>query len=559
MTTRYLTYTLKLDAPVLITSPEGDPNSARTFPYISGAAIRGAVARALGRRPTKDPQLRRLVLDGGVRYLNAYPMVATRRSLPMPVSSRPEKHAGTEEIVDLHDLLAYEGRPRADHDVAGQWPSEQLGRPGDFATVGAPTLTRAEVSLSGHFHHQRDRQRGRAWTERLADGSEVPRGTVFAYEALDAGQRFAGVVAVDDDDLAKEVTQALGGQLLLGRSKRAGYGGAARIDWGEQLSDWEVPGSEPLRADVPVGGEFQVLLTSAYLGRHGQTGQPDPTWLREELGEQLGGLVEVVQVRWAFTEAGGYNRTWGTALPYRQALAAGSVALLRATQDVPADVLAGVEHAGLGERRIDGFGRCLFLPQPSRLRALQPARRAGPQPRPPDDGLPDTASALLDRIEDRIAGDRLSALIEEAAAETARAVLDEIPPASLLGRLRVPLRGEPEAALATLRIWLEAGEDDGGLRRPARRHLDRCRVPGGSLREWLTGVASGRNPLADQLEGVAYRAHVRSKARLRARLSAPPVEPGMRARLIDETLAALQLRIKAESDEHAHSEEDADG
>ena len=81
--------------------------------------------------------------------------------------------------------------------------------------------------------------------------------------------------------------------------------------------------------------------------------------------------VTVERIRWGFTEAGGYNRTWGLSLPQRPALAAGSVVLLRAQQELPLDLLLAVEHEGLGERRIDGFGR-------SRIRASNEAARGKP-------------------------------------------------------------------------------------------------------------------------------------------------------------------------------------
>jgi len=64
---RYLPYTLTLNAPAIMTSLGGDPNSARTLPFIPGSAIRGAVARALGDPgddAEKQESFQKLVLGG---------------------------------------------------------------------------------------------------------------------------------------------------------------------------------------------------------------------------------------------------------------------------------------------------------------------------------------------------------------------------------------------------------------------------------------------------------------------------------------------------------------
>ncbi|MGH8899549.1 MAG: type III-B CRISPR module-associated Cmr3 family protein [Egibacteraceae bacterium] len=554
MTTGYLPYTLELRAPLLVTAPTGDPNSARTLPYVPGSAIRGAVARAIGATKRGDPgwaDLDELVLSGAVRYLNAYPLLGGRRCLPAPVSLRAEKRASEHGAVDAYDLLYYDGTPTDDHVVDGHWPAAQLGSSvRDAVTVGAADLIRAQVRISGRMHQQRDqrdRARGRAWTDRATGQAH---GTVYGYESLDAGQRLGGVLAIDGDEaerLAERLKKLLDGTVLLGRSRRAGYGGDPVIDW-DALRDREVEGPQvvPLDRDLQAGGTVRLLLTSPYLGRHADTGQPDPTSLTTEIERRLG-AVTVVRRRWAFTEAGGYNRTWGLPLPQRAALAAGSVLLLRADDTVPAEQLQDVEHSGLGDRRVDGFGRCVFLGAPTRTVTLHATPKAPPAP-PPNGQSPPT---LVRTIERRIAEARVRDRIEDVAAAIARSATG-IPTSSLIGRLRVPLRRDPAAGLAELAAWVGSNDTPARLRRPALDQLDRCRLKEPdegptTLLTWLRDLShDGKERLNRllKLDVVAHNAAIGAEATLRADVGKSAT--AHRALLVDAVLAALRLKTTSQ-------------
>ena len=61
MIVRYLSYTLRLESPALLTSLGGDPNSSQSLSYIPGTALRGVVARGLG-DPGSDEEKMRLFL-----------------------------------------------------------------------------------------------------------------------------------------------------------------------------------------------------------------------------------------------------------------------------------------------------------------------------------------------------------------------------------------------------------------------------------------------------------------------------------------------------------------
>src|SRR5690606_8494300 len=87
----------------------------------------------------------------------------------------------------------------------------------------------AAPPIGSRFHQQRDRIKGRPWKDR----AEQPHGALFAYEYLEAEQVFRGVVQVmprarADIERIKELLGA--GPILVGRSRRAGYGGEADVE-----------------------------------------------------------------------------------------------------------------------------------------------------------------------------------------------------------------------------------------------------------------------------------------------------------------------------------------
>lgn len=545
MICRYLPYTLSLRAPAILTSLGGDPSSSRTLPFIPGSALRGAAARGIGdprAEASRREVFRQLILDGTVRFLNAYPQAGGRRTLPTPVSLRTDKSqlAGPEGEIKAWDLAAPGGEePNGDHD---RWPDASLSEVLDpFVSIGAAQLLRVGPVRGRRVHQQRDRTRGRAWTD---PQTEEPHGTIFAVEFLEADQDFGGIVQIlgkDEatcDALAAQVKEALRGPVLVGRSRRGGYGGDATIAW-DGPRDREVSGQDVISSDVTEGARFRVVLVSAYVGRDPETGQLDPSHLASEVVDRLGRRVEVVHRCLSFEVVGGFNRKWRLEVPQALACAAGSVLVLQATSRIPFGDLLTVEHAGLGERRAEGLGRVVFLEAPSQALVLRVP--SAPEPRAADGTPPE----VVRFAEARIVEATVERVIQEEAARLTRSP-KSMPSASLLGRLRNAMRAEPEVALATIRTWLAPeGPPRSRLRRPAMEQLDHYRVGDGQrLSTWLSETAAGDDGEALTAllrhDSVAQRWHIVSEASAREILTAR--DSALRARLIEATLAALARR-----------------
>lgn len=553
----YLRFDLTLDSPAIVSTLSGDPNSASTQLFIPGGAIRGAVAaRLIAAGEDSDGELfRRLVLSGRVRYLHAYPRIGGARSLPVPLSWKSPK----DDQNVASDLTSFAGTLTEEtdaEDFGDAWPESVLASPGgSFVSASVAGGARAfdSVRVGSRVHQQRDRVKGRSWK----DGHENPHGAIFAYEYLEAGQTFTGMIQVTDAaagdvDRLKEL---LSEPILVGRSRRSGYGGHAAISGFGETSREFAGAVGLLSTGVSVGQVFRVLLTSASISRHPLTGQVDPTAIEHELIGALGGGVTVGRRRWAFETVGGFNRKWGLETPQTLAVRGGSVLVLRATRGIDLETLVAIEDQGLGERCVEGFGRVVFLThsdnqEPMRLKF--------------EDGSPRRSTAAVAALQNQHLTFLESRLVLNAArAELNRvARLDlvstarDLPTNSLLGRIRLPLRGvlddqTARQCLQTLALW--CGNEDNALKANARRKLEGCKVRVGELEQslltWLSNVASVPNGqtgwetlLAStgnqaSVTALATRHHLTTVAAAQAILDAHAA--ALRVHLIDAVLVAM--------------------
>ncbi len=569
-TSAYLLYTLTLRSPAIASTLAGDPNSVATQPFIPGSAIRGAVAARLlaGGTAGDSEEFRELVLSGAVRYLHAYPEVAGARALPAPSSWKSEK-----DVPDrARDLAGFSGRITEQddpEDFAESWPEEAhaaAGGPFVAATSSAGARTLCTPRTGARLHQQRDRVKGRPWLDKRG-GQELAQGAIFAFEYLEAEQVFRGAVQVTARaQVDRERIKALFDQsILIGRSRRAGYGGQAELaftaDAGREypsVSGW-------LSRDVKRGERFRLLLTSAYVGRHPWSGQIDPAALEAELGERLGGHVTAERRRWGFETIGSFNRKWRLEVPQVRAVAAGAVVVFEASRGIPLAKLREIEDEGIGERRVEGFGRVLFLEHTERAEPIhlcrvteRSARRQGVEP--PLSDLPDAARAQLEFLEERIVLTAARAELDRSAADLGSQA-KKLPTNSLLGRVRTVFRGvhdegSARGALDKLGTWCSRNQSN-ALKEKARRQLAACRVGGRELLAWLSTLAQGEEGSgqwqrlvaaagkASTITGLAQSHHLRASSSAQAVLERRAAL--LSAHLIDALLAALARRNRGGS------------
>lgn len=559
----YLHYKLRLRSPAIVSTLSGDPNNAATQPFIPGGALRGVLAaRLLASGVGGDTEeFRRLILSGGIRYLHAYPEMAGERSLPSASSWKSQKVDPNHAV----DLAAFSGAIDASvdaEDFEDVWPEDALiSVPAPFTAVSASGGARnlATPPIGSRLHQQRDRIKGRPWKDR----AEQPHGALFAYKYLEADQVFRGAIQVMPA-AATEIERIKGllgaGPILVGRSRRAGYGGEAEVEFTGQQAQREYENvSDSISREVGAGASFRVLLVSAYVGRHPTTGQIDPSALQHELRSRLGGAATVERTRWTFEAVGAFNQKWRLEVPQTQAVAAGAVLVLKCNAAIAVSTLRVIEHEGLGERRVEGFGRVLFVEHSDDHGAIRITRPENQAPEESDGprgrgSSSDQHRRQLDLLEKRIVLAAARAELDRVAALDLAAQAQRRPTNSLLGRLRTLFRramDEPAAcaALANLRTWCSDDDNPDALKRNAREKLDRCRIGEGGLRQWLRRLAeSGHGDPGWQalvqasgnqatLTGLAARSHITSRAAAEEVLHSHSAL--LRVHLIDGVLGAM--------------------
>ncbi len=368
--------TLKTEQPVLVTSFQGDPNSDVSYSYIPGSALRGALIGRYMRQngireldPT-NPEVQRLFFDADKTcYLNAYLFSQNdKRTLPVPRSwfrDKDDEFNDKRNSIPVYDFSLRESdedeedEDEEDEDIAPESPKAV----GDYFWVKSVTkkiLYKEKRRIN--IHNKRNRKKGKATKE---------EGEIFRYEALDAGQTFQAIVIYQDSDKAhfekllnieklkeeEEEKEKEKPDLWLGGSQSAGYG-RVKIKNIEFDDSWHEIDTKPEERE---GDNLIVTLLSDAIIRDDISGQviADSNLVKQEIDRILDRENKLPLPHRVYATSaliGGFNRKWGLPLPQVPALAAGSVFVFENVK-IAASKIEELEEKGIGERRVDGFGR----------------------------------------------------------------------------------------------------------------------------------------------------------------------------------------------------------
>jgi len=366
---KVIKYNVELLEPTLVTSVQGDPNSAVAFDYLPGSVLRGIlIGKYLNNKyvdrkkvDAANDDLQRLFFNGTTRYLNAYPLDAYGDpGLPVPISWQQAKD---DKDGPIFDFAVKEG------DDKKQWQPVRES----FYTPSSEGVILIEPKRTIAVHTQRTPRFGRAMPEyrplnkgqagrelvRLLTDDDIP-GAVYRYDALAARQTFQAAILCDNDADAAILQDFIRGHILLGGSRSGGYG-LAEIS----LSSDETDQDTDEHGQYGSNGRLIVTLQSDVLLRdeHGQFAV-DPKLLGRVLSRYLSKSPGEVQLELedAFLDTqviAGFNRKWGLPLPQALAMRMGSVLVFKCPR-ADSSRLRDLEVRGIGERRAEGFGRIVF-------------------------------------------------------------------------------------------------------------------------------------------------------------------------------------------------------
>lgn len=357
---KVINYLVTLLEPALVTSVQGDPNSAVAFDYLPGSVLRGIlIGKYLGSNSAdaSDDTLRRLFFNGTTRYLNGYPLDAYGHpGVPVPASWQRVKYDKEDKIFDFaveaqNDKQQWQPVPEPFYTQSGK--AVRLIRPDRNVAVHTQRTARFGRAMPEYCPTDNGQVSGKS--TKLLEADEIA-GAVYRYDALAAGQAFQAAIICDNDADEPTLRDLIGGRVTLGGSRSGGYGRAEislvpddDSDRGATEDDEDGPEDKlivTLRSDVllrDARGQFAV----------------DPELLRQVLSRYLQVVLKLEDAFLSTQVVAGFNRKWGLPLPQALAVRMGSVLVFQGPGCDPR-LLAHLEARGIGERRAEGFGRIAF-------------------------------------------------------------------------------------------------------------------------------------------------------------------------------------------------------
>ena len=285
----------------------------------------------------------------------------------------------------------------------------------EFCTVQSDLVTLYTVDKRINIHNLRHRRRGRAVPDKLDSAGkivEAGEGAVFRYEAINAGQTFQAIILCEDAD-----EQTLKGllnpaDLWVGGSQSAGYG-HTKIVKVASVANWNevgIPAEERCDRETLIVTLLSDLILQDEQGHY----VADPKLVAQQLA-----LSSEAKLKNNYTRAnliGGFNRKWGLPLPQIQALAAGSVLVFENTS-VTAEQIADWEAQGLGDRRVEGFGRIAinWLGEHSNFNAKSPKSNSSGSSKIT---LTESSTQLAEQMADRLMRQKLDQLLLDHVGRT---------------------------------------------------------------------------------------------------------------------------------------------
>ena len=459
--THILCYRLKLKTATVIPASDGDPNTVVSRQDIPGSHLWGIAAWCYLNRvncTAADPVFRSVFLNGGLRFLAAFPELIDDqlRMIPIPHSIRKSK-------IDDSPYDLVKGKPENE-------PTKRFDR--RFAKIGTSGIETQSVKTERNYHHARaanDRRIGRAL------GAEVPDGgALFTYNAIQPGQTFRGAVLGSENDLNQLKTWLPSPKTIhIGRSRSAQYG-EAKFKWidnaPQKLNDVvEWTGFTKSQPSANLGKHLIITTLSPLLAAN-DCGHPIASFPLHELVDTLG-LSETTKPKllssYTRIEAvSGYNTHLRLPRQQWQAIAAGSVFEFKLEQDLIDEKLLELEQNGLGLRKGEGFGRIAVNRQNNLYLGSKEKQLDDPDnlnhPDAPEVDIPSDLLEILKQVVRTYCTTEMQKYAREIASQLARE--KKVPSNSLLGRLRLFLQHEkPEGNLKE-------------LRNPAKEQLTNCQI-----------------------------------------------------------------------------------
>lgn len=344
---KYVVFDLESEEPIKISSTVMQSDNEYSRSYIPGAVIRGAyISNYINIKNVNNIDLglhKEKLLKGGIKFLNAYPVIDGNRSYPFPKCFFALKD----------DIKKYYKNKNLKVSLPTEEDSdEDIDRVKNFNFINFDfnnnVMETKEVEKINNLH--------------------IKKGTknqLFRYEAIKAGEKFRGIIKCENDEYADEVKEVLKkGVFYIGGSKNSGYGKCNIYDI--SISDYnpeiENFNNDDYNDDFEDAQYFSIYASSDILYRD-KSGLYKSYIDEEYLKEKL--KLDEVKFKNSFIDTEyftGFNNKWGCRLPIIKGISAGSIITYKFKGQLKLQYVKHLEEEGIGERKQDGFGRFIIFP-----------------------------------------------------------------------------------------------------------------------------------------------------------------------------------------------------
>ncbi|MBZ2175785.1 hypothetical protein K8M07_11105 [Schnuerera sp. xch1] len=336
----YIVYDIEACENLKFAKSNMQSDSEETMEYIPGTAIRGAYIYKYiiqkGIKNINEGIHRDKLLNGKIKFLNAYPKYKDKRSIPLPKSYFAPK----EKIKAYNTSL----KMKSGLDIKLDSGYEKV-RTCEFVAFIDGEYYKTDVEKTSNLHI--NKMRGKK------------NNKLFRYEFIKKGQLFQGIIKVEDDSYLEEIEELFKDEIVyLGGSKGSGYG-KCKIK-GFKVFE-ENPEYEGFKTNKEFGEYIYLLALSDIIFRN-EVGEYktfiDEKYIAKELEldsvEFVDSCIEVKSIT-------NFNNKWKCSTPIIKSIKAGSVFKYKISGNIDKEIFNSFLNKGIGERRLDGFGRFIIL------------------------------------------------------------------------------------------------------------------------------------------------------------------------------------------------------
>ncbi|HHV26929.1 MAG TPA: hypothetical protein GXX63_07010 [Tissierellia bacterium] len=337
---KYLTYYIKNLEDIKLSKTIAQIDSEESLDYITGSSIRGVyIYRYMNKyniRNINEGVHKDKLLKGRIKFLNAYPVYKDERSIPFPKCYFcPKEKIKEFEYIDKLDLSV-----GLDVKLGEGFEKARFS---EFVYLNKDGYKKVDVEKVSNLHINK---RGN-------------KNKLFRYDAIKSGQVFKGIIKVEDEEYIEEIKDLLDEKVVyIGGSKGSGYGKSL-------IYGMEVVGENPEIRQFKTNYDFDkhiYLIAMSDIIYRTELGEYK-TFIDEEFIEKSLELesVEYIDSSIQTNNVTSFNNKWNCYLPQITAIKAGSIFKYRITGELNKKLVKDFIDEGIGERKIDGFGRFMII------------------------------------------------------------------------------------------------------------------------------------------------------------------------------------------------------